>query len=73
MDVDRVNSEQLAHLPGEAHTYRARDAGSEPELTMLQKNCQAPELLVLKEATQVRGGGWWSSSPATPTTVEQLG
>lgn len=52
-DVDAMNNERLIQLPGEETTFRAKDWGARPELSMLQRNCPAPETLTLKKDTQV--------------------
>ena len=52
--VDAYNAEALAQLPaGEAFEFRARDEGVDLYLRQLQKNCQAPAVLVLKPGAQV--------------------
>ena len=52
--VDQYNTQALSRLPSShAVTYRAVDEGSDVYLKQLQKNCQAPGILLLKEGAQV--------------------
>ncbi len=53
IDVDTVNSEKLAELPGYAHTYKMEGVGRKPLVESLKKNCLSPETLVLKEDAMV--------------------
>lgn len=46
--VDRVNSETLAKLKGEVHTFIMFSQGSSALATTLQKGCLSPEMLNLK-------------------------
>lgn len=52
-DVDAVNNERLAELPGTAHNYRMQGTGRKPLIEGLVKNCLSPETLTLKEDAMV--------------------
>lgn len=52
-DVDRINAEKLAALPGKGRTF-VMDAAGTPALTdALKRGCLSPETLVLKEGAVV--------------------
>lgn len=53
IDVDEYNSQKLRSLPGKSEYYYSDDAGSEPFISTIKKNCLAPEVLELKEGAQV--------------------
>jgi ATP-dependent exoDNAse (exonuclease V) alpha subunit len=50
---DNLNDAKLASLPGEEHTFRAKDTGQEPHLSALKKSCLSPEVLKLKVGARV--------------------
>ncbi len=52
-DVDAVNSQKLAELPGMAHKFKMEGKGRKPLLEGLVKNCLSPEMLILKEDAMV--------------------
>ena len=52
-DVDAVNAQKLAELPGTARTYRMQGTGRKPLVEGLVKNCLSPETLTLKEDAMV--------------------
>ncbi len=52
-DVDRINSEQLAKLPGSPKTFAMSAAGSAALAEALKRGCLSPETLVLKEGAVV--------------------
>lgn len=52
-DVDAINREWLAKLPGASKTYMATDSGIPSALAVIQKNCLAPAELELREGSQV--------------------
>ncbi len=52
-DVDVVNSQKLAELPGVARKYEMTGKGRKQLIEGLVKNCLSPELLVLKEEAMV--------------------
>lgn len=52
-DVDAVNSQKLASLPGTAHKYQMEGRGRKPLIESLVKNCLSPEMLILKEDAMV--------------------
>ncbi len=52
-DVDRINEEQLATLPGASRTYRMSATGPEVLTDSLRRGCLSPETLVLKEGAIV--------------------
>lgn len=52
-DIDRVNNVELGKCGGPSETYSAGDDGEEPHLGTLQKNCPAPDRLLLKRGAQV--------------------
>lgn len=62
--VDTTNKQSLDQLPGKVYQYKAIDTGTsikvermkignEKYLSMLRKNCTAPEILELKAGAQV--------------------
>jgi len=51
--VDALNAQRLAQLPGPERVYAAEDAGQEPHLSQMRKNCLAEARLRLKEGAQV--------------------
>lgn len=52
-DVDRINSEQLAKLPGSPKTFAMSASGSAALAEALKRGCLSPETLVLKEGAVV--------------------
>lgn len=48
MDVDRINSEELAKVKGDERTFKMFSHGIPFLVEMLKKNCLSPENLVLK-------------------------
>lgn len=52
-DVDAVNNQKLAELPGSAKRYQMKGKGSKPMIEGLSKNCLSPESLILKEEAMV--------------------
>ncbi len=48
MDVDRVNKQMLAKLPGERHGFAMKDEGKPVLIEILKKGCLSPEELHLK-------------------------
>jgi len=52
-DVDRINSEQLAKLPGTQKTFAMSASGSAALAEALKRGCLSPETLVLKEGAVV--------------------
>lgn len=52
-DVDAVNNEKLAELPGPIRKFQMHGKGSKPLIEGLVKNCLSPELLELKEDAMV--------------------
>lgn len=52
-DVDAVNAQKLAELPGAGKRYRMNGMGSKPLIEGLVKNCLSPQELVLKEDAMV--------------------
>lgn len=52
-DVDRINSEQLAKLPGSSKTFAMSASGSAALAEALKRGCLSPETLVLKEGAVV--------------------
>ncbi len=52
-DVDRINSEQLAKLPGSPKTFVMSASGSAALAEALKRGCLSPETLVLKEGAVV--------------------
>ena len=53
IDVDKINYERLAQLPGEAHVYNMTHTGSENYVETLKRSCLANEELVLKKGALV--------------------
>lgn len=52
-DVDAVNSQKLAELPGAGKRYRMKGMGRKPLIEGLVKNCLSPDELILKEDAMV--------------------
>ncbi|MEK7516329.1 MAG: PIF1 family DEAD/DEAH box helicase [Patescibacteria group bacterium] len=52
-DVDRVNNETLAKLPGELHAFAMSSLGRDTLVAALQKGCLSPERLCLKVGAAV--------------------
>jgi hypothetical protein len=52
-DVDAVNSQKLAELPGPARKFQMIGTGRKPLIESLVKNCLSPEELILKEDAMV--------------------
>lgn len=52
-DVDAVNSQKLAELPGKIHKFKMEGKGRKPLIESLVKNCLSPEVLELKEDAMV--------------------
>ncbi len=55
VDVDRLNQEKLAALPGAPKRYPMDGAGAPPLIEALKRGCLSPELLELKEGAIVMG------------------
>lgn len=53
VDVKRQNEERLAALPGQEYKYVARDSGAARYREGLNRECNAPEQLMLKLGAQV--------------------
>jgi len=53
VDVDRVNEEMLAKLPGEAKTFLMLSNGPRPIVDALKRGCLSPEKLCLKIGAEV--------------------
>lgn len=52
-DVDRINDERLAKLPGRMHTFTMQGKGGEAFIASLKRGCLSPEHLLLKEGARV--------------------
>ena len=52
-DVDAVNAQKLAELPGPTKKYQMVGVGRKPLIEGLVKNCLSPEELILKEDAMV--------------------
>lgn len=52
-DVDRINEEQLAKLPGPSKAYRMGESGAPTLIESLKRGCLSPENLVLKPGALV--------------------
>lgn len=52
-DVDAVNNQKLAELPGTGKKYQMQGAGRKQLIEGLVKNCLSPEHLILKEDAMV--------------------
>ena len=52
-DVDRINDEKLAALPGKAHRYIMNAMGPSVMTEALKRGCLSPEILSLKEGAIV--------------------
>ncbi|MFA5047833.1 MAG: helix-turn-helix domain-containing protein [Patescibacteria group bacterium] len=53
IDVDRVNNEMLAKLPGEYQSYTMMSYGSRHLIEIMQRGCLSPEILELKVGASV--------------------
>ncbi len=49
VDVDRMNTEELAKLPGAPRTFRMSERGPKPLVEALRRGCLSPEMLVVKQ------------------------
>lgn len=54
-DVDRVNEDRLARLPGASKVFRMSARGGAPLIESLKRGCLSPETLVLKDGAVVMG------------------
>lgn len=52
-DVDRINAEELAKLPGKKRTFLMTSKGKDVLVEGLKRGCLSPELLELKEGAAV--------------------
>lgn len=52
-DVDAVNNEKLAELPGPIRKFQMEGKGGKPLIEGLMKNCLSPQMLELKEDAMV--------------------
>jgi len=52
-DVDRINDQVLASLPGKQNTFIISVQGPDPLVTALKKGCLSPEILYLKIGASV--------------------
>jgi len=52
-DVDRINDERLAKLPGKSHFYKMYTHGKTALVEQLQRGCLSPEILELKVGAAV--------------------
>ncbi|MEK7602054.1 MAG: AAA family ATPase [Patescibacteria group bacterium] len=52
-DVDRINNDHLAKLPGASHVFTMQDTGPSVLTEALKRGCLSPERLVLKEGAIV--------------------
>lgn len=52
-NVDQMNLEKLAQLPGETKTYTMSSSGNPKVVEILKRNCLSPDLLHLKEGAMV--------------------
>jgi hypothetical protein len=55
VDVDRLNQDRLARLPGRAVAYGMRSSGAPMLVEALKRGCLSPESLTLKEGAVVMG------------------
>jgi hypothetical protein len=53
VDVDRVNSELLAKLPGQARIFNMESSGAGKLVAALKKGCLSPETLILKTGAAI--------------------
>lgn len=52
-DVNRINAEELARLPGNTHTFSMTSKGRETVVEGLKRGCLSPERLELKDGAAV--------------------
>src|SRR3989344_2502853 len=53
VDVDQINHQELAKLPGEVRTFAMTEHGSEKLVAALKRGCLSPETLALKIGARV--------------------
>ena len=53
IDVDEINSRELAKLPGQQREFQMESHGRKPLVDSLKKSCLAPEILKLKTGAKV--------------------
>lgn len=53
VDVDGMNDERLAALPGEAHAFLMESHGAKALVAQLERGCLSPEKLYLKQGAKV--------------------
>lgn len=53
INVDRLNNEKLAELPGTTQTFHMTSQGNKNLVEQLKKGCLSPEELILKKGAQV--------------------
>lgn len=53
IDVDRINAEELAKLPGQAESFQMNSRGPKALVEQLKRGCLSPEILELKKNAQV--------------------
>lgn len=53
IDVDRINTQELARVPGAAHTFTMQAFGKKSLVASLKRGCLSPELLELKIGAKV--------------------
>lgn len=53
IDVDQINLNELAKIPGEIYTYQMTGSGKDGLIQSLKKSCLAPEILEIKKNARV--------------------
>ena len=53
VDVDTVNDQMLAKIPGDSHLFQMKATGSAPLVQSMKKGCLSPESLALKVGASV--------------------
>ena len=53
IDVDRINADELARLPGKSKKFRMSSKGKDSLVEGLKRGCLSPEILELKEGAAV--------------------
>lgn len=77
VDVDRLNAERLAKLPGQAVSYGMQGTGAPVLVDALKRGCLSPESLTLKEGAVVMGTknlptlGLWNGTLGIVTGFEK--
>ena len=73
MDVDRMNTSELAKLMPKSFTHRMRTQGAKPLVEQIMRGCLSPEELVLKVGAKVmftKNNPEWGVVNGTTGTID---